>query len=535
MIRVGGVLSLLVLLCAGAVAEAQLPRSPFTVVCAPDTAPVPAGGSVELHCLIRVPPHHYLYREKTAIEFHTLEGLRIKAIRYPEAERKYDPFFDRELEIFDQDVDIGVVVEAPATLATGARELAAAVTYQGCSEKLCYRLETTSVQWALQVDPVAGPPLEIHQGQVPEGTDLSTVDDSSWRRLMSLPDFRGILVHGIGIAYLITFLGGILTAFTPCVLPLIPVILLIIGIHPGAHRRNLFLAGCLSTGLALTYALLGLIGALAGLPLSFLFQQRWFLALLVLFYLAMAVSMFGFFSLQLPRGVQQRLQQVGGKGPAGAFLAGVSTGLLATPCAGPVIGALIAYVGTQRDIGFGFSLLFTYGAGFGLIFLFLGTFYGTLTQRIRRPAVAKTIKVLLGVFLLLPAGYYGWALVGETTWQASEPAAYAQARALNRPVFIEVGAKTCPPCLVLERTTLKDPRVVRALAEAVVPLKIDATFTTPEIERLLQRYRVVGWPTLLLASPTGEVYWDLSLVGEIPSPEELLRVIDTARRRVSHP
>lgn len=512
---------------------AQGLTSPFTPRHEPPELTLAPGATGELHVYIRVPAQHYLYQEKTTLEFQTLEGIRIKSLRYPRAVTKYDTFFQKELKIYSQDVNIVAVIEAPASLTTGRREIGAILAYQGCSEKLCYRLEEHPMHWVVHVGTTAVPPVVpqwLEPNPQPDRSP-SSGGPSHWYDMLTLPDFRAILAHGVGLAFLITFIGGLLTAFTPCVLPLIPVILLIIGIHPGAHRRNFLLACCLTFGLALTYAVIGLIGALVGIPMSYLFQQRWFLGLIVIFYLTMALAMFGLFTLQLPSGLQQRLQRLGGAGPKGAFLAGISTGLLATPCAGPVIGALVAYVGAQRHIGFGFSLLLTYGLGFGAVFLLLGTFYGSLTQRIRRPAAARVVKFLLGLFLLIPALYYGWVLFGESRWQGNEDAAFVQAQSTQRPVMIEFTAKSCPPCLLFETTTLRDAGVEKALADEIVPLRIDTTFSTPEVKRLIDRYRVVGWPTILFASPNGEVYWDLSLVGDIPTPAQLLRAIAEARRR----
>lgn len=516
--RIRAAVVLIFLLVVVRAAGAQLAATPFTVS-GPDDAQLDPGQSRVVHILIQVPDRHYLYQEKTAVEFQTLEGLRVKAIDYPPAKKKFDPFVGREIGIFEHDVDIAVTLEAPASLSPGRRELQAYLAYQGCSEKLCFRPEEKTLRWFMQVGAGGAPSI-----QIPPAT--------SWTTLLHLPDFRGILAHGALLAFCLTFVGGILTAFTPCVLPLLPVVLLIIGIHPGAHRRNFLLALCLTIGLALTYAVIGMIGALVGVPMSYLFQQRWFLFLLVAFYVAMAGGMFGFFAFRLPQGVQQRLHRLGGSGPEGAFLAGVSTGLLATPCAGPVIGALVAYVGTQRDIGLGFALLLTYGLGFGTIFLLLGTCFGSLTQRIRRPIVMRLVKIVLGCLLLLPAGYYGWVLIGNGGWQGNEDAAFRQARATHRPVMIEFTAKSCPPCLVLEQTTLRDPRVMQALGAEVVPLRIDTTFTNAAVTRVIERYKVVGWPTVLLVSPDGAVFEDLTMVGVIPTAEQLLQAIAEARQRM---
>lgn len=516
-------------LAIGVPALAQTVRSPFDVL-APTPMQIAPGQTQETHILIRVPEKHYLYQDKTAVDFQSLEGLRIRTIKYPPAKIKPDPFFNKDVAVFEQDVDIAITLEAPADLSPGPRDLSAVVAFQGCSDKLCFRLEQKPVAWNVVVG--TGTP-QTQTNNTTGNEARSTKHDAPWREILRLPDFRAILAHGVGIAFLITFIGGMLTAFTPCVLPLLPVILLIIGIHPGAHRRNFFLALCLTFGLALTYAVIGLIGALAGVPMSFLFQQRWFLAVVILFYIAMALSMFGLFALQLPQAWQQRLQRVGGSGPKGAFLAGISTGLLATPCAGPVIGALVAYVGTQRDVAFGFSLLLTYGLGFGLIFLIVGTFYGTLTQRIKGAAAARVVKILLGLLLLIPAGYYGWVLFGGASqWQENEDAAFAQAKAMHRPVMIEFTAKSCPPCLILEKTTLRDPAVTKALTDVIVPLRIDTTFNTDAVQRLIDRYNVVGWPTILFVSPEGEIFHDLTMVGIIPTAEQLLQTITTAQQRV---
>ncbi|MBI4366545.1 MAG: thioredoxin family protein, partial [Deltaproteobacteria bacterium] len=464
-----------------------------------------------------------------------------------------DPFFGREVAIYPHDTEIVVGLDAPPTLAAGERTLQAKLTWQGCSEKLCYRLEEKVLEWRVQVG--------VGEAPTPPATPTATpMKAGGWRELLHVPNFRDLLTHGLLIAYLLTFLGGLLTAFTPCVLPVLPVMLLIIGVHPQAHPshgarvapsagkaggaspsrehgsrgiflRNFLLASCAAAGLALTYAALGTIGAMAGIPLGYFFQQRWFLVLLVAFYAAMALGMFGFFTIRLPQPLLQRLHRLGGAGPRGAFLAGISTGLLATPCAGPVVAALIAYVGTTGQIGFGFSLLFTYGLGFGAILLLFGAFYGTTVEHIRRPIVARVVKIVLGCLLLIPAGYYGWVLSGTTQWNGREDVAFREAAATKRPVFIEFTAKSCPPCLVLERTTLRDPAVVRALREVVVPLRIDTTFASPIVDGLLERYRVVGWPTLLFVSPEGEVYWDLTLVGEVPSPERLLERMRAAAAR----
>ena len=139
-----------VMLVSGGAATAQV-GSPFTWRAEPDAFQLEPGSSQTVHVYIQVPLRHYLYKEKTALEFQTLEGLRVKSIGYPPAQRKFDQFFGKELEIYDRDVAITVTIEALASLVAGPREVQALLTYQGCSDKLCFRLEERQVQWAVQV------------------------------------------------------------------------------------------------------------------------------------------------------------------------------------------------------------------------------------------------------------------------------------------------------------------------------------------------------------------------------------------------
>lgn len=507
---------------------AQLPGSPFAVVAGGEEAPVQAGTTAILTVRFTVPAHHYIYADKTDLQFLQLAAFDLEGLDFPAAVSKVDPFLGHEVAIYDRDLVLTARLRVPADTPNGPHTITAQAQWQGCSQSICYRLETFPLSWVVTV--VGGSEVSAVPA-TPPASNAARGDWWAWFR-----DLRAetLFAHGVLLTYLLTFLGGFLTAFTPCVLPLIPVILLIIGVHPGEHRRNAWLSTCLAAGLALTYASIGLIGALIGLPIGFLFQQPWFVVLVILFFVGMAASMFGLFSLRLPGAWQLRLQRLGGVGPTGAFLAGISTGILATPCAGPVVAALVGYVGTQQDLVLGFTLLFTYGAGLGLLFIAVGTFYGRLAQRLPKGGKVRLVKAVLGILLLLPAAYYTWALVSPARWQIDEDAAFAQAQARALPVLIEFTAKTCLPCLEMERTTFQDKRVQQALADEIIPLRVDTTFLNDTVRSLIERYHVVGWPTLLFVTPDGEVITDLSLVGQVVSADRLLEQIHAARIRVAH-
>lgn len=506
------------------------------------TLDVASGGSVTVDVVLPVPSGHYLYADRILLNFNDSYGFAHELLELPTPRIKYDKFLEEEVPILERDVQVGARLSIPADMAAGSYTVQAELVYQGCSPTLCYRAMTHQLSWTVNVDGGAPEGAEYAVVPVVSSEPVSTTlpesmvnEQSSW--FDSSTWASRLFTYGNHVAYVLTFVGGFATGFTPCVLPLLPVVLLIIGVNAGRTRRNFGLSLSLAAGLALTYALVGLAGAQLGRPMGFLFQSPWFLGLLVLFFVAMSASMFGVFNMQLPPALQLRLQKVGGTGMKGAFFAGMSTGLLATPCTGPVLAALVAHVGTIGDPWFGFSLLMTYGAGIGTLFVLVGTFYGALAARLPKGAILQRVKYILGIVMLIPAIYYGWVLGSafiadetiDSLWYQNEAVALAEAAQTQKPVLIFFTAKTCPPCLVMKQTTFQDASVRTALETAIVPLQIDTTVMTPEKDAIVERYDVVGWPTLLFLASDGTVYDDLTLVGRVVDAEELLDQIERAR------
>jgi thiol:disulfide interchange protein DsbD len=365
------------------------------------------------------------------------------------------------------------------------------------------------------------------------------------RPLFELPKTAEELVaRGIGWAFLLAFIGGLLTSFTPCVLPLLPITLIVIGVGRHRHRHHNFgLSVMLTLGMMVTYALMGSLAAVLGLQLGFFFQSRWFLAAVIVFFTLMRAARFEVFHLQVPLWLRNLLQRLGGQGPFGAFLAGISMGFLAAPCVGPVMGALLAFVGLTQNVWMGFLLMCSFALGMGSLFVMVGTFYGALSHHTRRPHIARWVKRVLGVMLLLPALYYLDSFVpwidkvpflqkAGVDWVTTESTALDQARLLNRPIFVDFSAKWCAPCEEMNRTTFRDSRVMEKLSNEWVAWWVDATFATPELKAVLDRYHVVGWPTLIFLDAEGKEIPKSRQVGEVLSADQLLEVLN---RIHSHP
>lgn len=510
---------------------ARLPESPFVPGWEREISVVGPGNMIEKSVRIEIPEKYFLYKEKTYLDFTSLQGLRVESISYSPTHIKADPLTGKPTEIFEEVAEIVIRFFIPEGAEGGLKDISATLYYQGCTENLCLRPESLPLSWTFNVGGVFAPP-----------EDSQSIPGWKFSDLVKSSDFNLALHYGRWVVYVLAFIGGVLTCFTPCVLPILPVVFLFMGIRPRAFGHNLQIAAVFSSGMVLTYAVLGLVAATAGLQLGFLFQNRFFLLALAVFFLLMALAMLGLFTIQLPRFLRDRVQQMGGKGLRGAFLVGISVGLLASPCVGPVLGGLLIYVSSTQDLMMSALLLLSFGLGMGVVVMIFGSFYGQLTSKLSAGWLLNGVKFVLGVALLLPAFYYGKIALTNITppekgraglsdyhsyWVTDVQEGLDIAKATGRPIVMDFGAEWCPPCREMDESTFKDQEVIRKMAE-FVPIKVDATFASAKLDILLDRYHIVGWPTILFLSPEGHVYSDLSQVGRLLSPDELLKIMDQA-------
>ena len=218
-------------------------------------------------------------------------------------------------------------------------------------------------------------------------------------------DAAGALGAGrVGAGALLVFLGGLLTALTPCVYPLIPITVGVFGARPGVGRgRAVLLTSSYVVGMGVVFAALGLVAARTGAAFGQLLGHPAVALGLAAFLLLLAASMFGAFEIALPQGLAVRLNSVGGAGVAGAFLMGSVAGFLAAPCTGPVLTGLLTYVATTRSLPLGAGLLFIYALGIGVPFFLIGVFAVRLPKS---GAWMDWVKSALGILLVALAATY---------------------------------------------------------------------------------------------------------------------------------
>jgi len=209
------------------------------------------------------------------------------------------------------------------------------------------------------------------------------------------------------LAYIVAFLGGIATSFTPCIYPVLPILVGVIGTTEGRGRlRGFLLSSAFALGMALTYSALGIFSALTGRIFGELtVHPAGYLAvgnLCLLF----ALSMLGLFEIRLPGKWGHHGSRTGERGAGTVFLMGASSGLVAAPCTVPVLGTLLAFVAQTRNAVFGFSLLFVFALGLGFLLVIVGTFAGFLVSLPKSGPWLHRVKQGFGVLLVLVAEYF---------------------------------------------------------------------------------------------------------------------------------
>jgi len=203
-------------------------------------------------------------------------------------------------------------------------------------------------------------------------------------------------------SFLVIFTFGLAASLTPCVYPMIPITMAIVGAKEGGRFRGFLLALSLVLGMAVTYSILGVVAARSGSAFGAFAQHPAFLIPVSLLFAVFALSLFGAFEIRLPSALQARLQSGPRKGFLGAFLMGLVLGPLSAPCVGPVVGTVLLGIATQGQVLLGALQLFTFALGMGVLFMAVGTFSASLP---RSGEWLVTLKQTMGLVAL---GFAVW-------------------------------------------------------------------------------------------------------------------------------
>jgi len=203
----------------------------------------------------------------------------------------------------------------------------------------------------------------------------------------------------------LALVAGLLTSLTPCVYPIIPIVVSYIGGQSGGSKAKAFMLSLFyALGMAVVYSLLGAVAALTGRMFGAIQASAWPNIIIGNVCLLFGLSMLDVFSINIP--FFSRFQPKNGKGWIGAFLFGAVSGLVASPCTAPVLGVILTFVGEKQNVVYGIAVLFSYSLGLSLILVLAGTFAGFLAALPKSGFWMVRIKKAFGFIFLLIAEYY---------------------------------------------------------------------------------------------------------------------------------
>ena len=364
-----------------------------------------------------VAPRYHLYRERIAVELEGV-GAALGRVDIPAGKVQFDSNFQKNVEVLEG----AVLMRAALASATGDFKLR--VTYQGCADEgLCYPPQTAVVAVGVAGGKITRVAWQDEEAAITAALPTATAAaTSTLAPATETGRVQSALQSGsLPTIAAVFLLAGLLLAFTPCVLPMVPILSsIIVGQGaPVSRWRGFTLALAYALGMALVYTAFGVVAGLLGEGLAAALQNPWVLGAFALLLAGLSLSMFGVFELQMPGFIQGRLSQTaqglpGGKF-AGVFVMGGLSALIVGPCvAAPLAGALV-FISQTRNVVIGGLALFCLAIGMSVPLLLVGVSAGSLLPR--AGAWMQGVKSFFGVLLLAVALWIvspvlpGWALM----------------------------------------------------------------------------------------------------------------------------
>jgi thioredoxin:protein disulfide reductase len=555
-------------------AQVRRPRAEVTPIAATDAAH--AGSTVRLGLRVSLPQGLHTQSDAprdpgliaTVLTVDAPEGVDVEAIAYPPAQDLEQEGASEPLAVFEHEFVIGVRATIAAGRSPGDLVIPGRLRYQACDDKLCYPPVTTDVEWRVPVVPASTPLAPTH-AEAFAGVDFARAATVPAPRPPAPPsvaaavpapadgvarldrfdvvattggyigrdDFlqfiddaeRGVTRQGLfegrgPLAILvIVLLGGLALNLTPCVLPMIPINLAIIGAgtQAGSRRRGFLLGSAYGAAMALVYGVLGLIVILTAGSFGTINASPWFNLAIAVLFVALGLAMFDLFEIDFSRFSSGFRADADRRGSfALAFTMGGVAALLAGACVAPVVIQVVLFSSSLYAAGTAAALALPFCLGLGMAIPW--PIAGAGLASLPRPgAWMVRVKQAFGVLILGTAVYYGYlayelfanrwvdASAVESSvetmlkdgWHASLAEGLAVAEAEGKPVLVDMWATWCKNCLTMDKTTLADAQVKSAL-DGYVRIKFQAEDPDAEPARsVMQRFNAVGLPTYAILRP----------------------------------
>jgi thiol:disulfide interchange protein DsbD len=566
-----------ILAVAAAALNAQLRRPTATTTPLYDARRIHAGDTVRLGLRVSLPEGLHTQSNKpldptlipTVLTIDAIPGVTVDELVYPATTDLAQAGQDRPLKVFEREFVIGVQVTLAPSVPAGDLMLAARLRYQACNDSLCFPPAATDVQWTVSVIPPATviphapdetlAALPWGTGEKPAGaaaqSDASAGSGAGSTRagdvLAALNGFTVVATTGgylgpdaflrfirnaetgvrerglfegrgpLAILILVLF-GGLALNLTPCVLPMIPINIAIIGAgaQAGSRGRGFLLGAAYGAAMALVYGVIGLIVILTAGTFGAVNASPWFNLGIAVLFVVLGLAMFDVLMIDFSR-FSGGFRAGASRGTlALAFTMGAVAALLAGACVAPVVIQVVLFSSNlyARGTTLALALPFCLGLGMALPWPFIGAGIAALPKP---GAWMVRVKQAFGVFILATAAYYGYeayalfsnrwvdpaavqasaAAQVKAGWHASLAEGLDLARREQKPVLLDIWATWCKNCLTMDRTTFVDASVQSALS-GYVKIKFQAEDLDQQPARaLMQKFGAVGLPTYVILRP----------------------------------
>lgn len=557
-----------------AAGQPRRPRAEVTAIAATDAAH--AGAPLRLGLRVSLPEGLHTQSDAprdpglipTVLSVTPPAGITVEAIAYPPAQDFAQEGSPQPLAVFEHEFVIGVLVRVPASQPAGDLVIPGRFRYQACDDRLCYAPATVDVEWRLPVVASSRPLAPTHADAfagvsfenaapipaprppaAPTATAAPVATGDGMARLdgfdvvataggyINRDDFlqfiddaeRGVTRQGLfegrgPLAILaIVLLGGLALNLTPCVLPMIPINLAIIGAgaQAGTRQRGFLLGSAYGAAMALVYGVLGLVVILTAGSFGTINASPWFNVAIAVLFVVLGLAMFDVFEIDFSRFSSGFRADSANRGSfALAFTMGGVAALLAGACVAPVVIQVILFSSSLYAAGTAAALALPFCLGLGMAIPWPIAGAGLASLPKPGPWMVR-VKQGFGVLILGTAVYYGYlaytlfanrwvdASAVESSvetmlkdgWHASLAEGLAAAERDGKPVLIDLWATWCKNCLTMDKTTLADGQVKSAL-DGYVKIKFQAEDPDAEPARsMMQRFNAVGLPAYVILKP----------------------------------
>ena len=549
----------------------------------------------EIILTISVPPQYHIYGGKELSVEVECPNLKVENIFYPK------PEIEEDFPVYRGDIPIKI--NAALTKTEGSPKGKIKVRWQGCQDfgdRVCFMPTTTKVDFELKVKESQKETATENQSQkeVKQNDSKNIDNEKKYDIFISFSEkgrfvgfkspeefkkwfeglgkgekekdnlFSKIAKENVFLAILVAFFFGFLSSLTPCVYPIIPITIAYIGSKSqGKGKFSGFLLSLFFVlGLAIVYSSFGVASSFLGVSFGSLTQKPAVGISVAIIFALLGLSMLGLFEIAMPSKFASKIEEgkKKGRGYLGAFLIGALSGVVASPCIGPLLLAILVIVASLGSVVLGFVYLFSFALGMGVLFIIIGTFSGILSSLPKSGSWMDFVKVVFGCIIFGGSFYFAalymqkeffflfsgfligliiaflffaanrhflsvpFRVVGslltialflfvmvlvplkedsaakESLFEKDLISAANKAINENKPLLIDFRADWCAACVELEKKTWPSQEAGNIFSK-IVPAKADFTLENNETRELTKLFKIDGLPTVILLVPEKDV------------------------------